>query len=69
MTCEFNQRDDVIVNYIEGALPPYMRKKFEEHYFLCNQCFETLQDMEQIVLQMRGQGEFIFREKMKIGMR
>jgi len=69
MTCEFSRRDDIIIAYVEGALPPDMRKKFEEHYFLCEQCFETLQAMERIILLMRRRSEIIFGENMKIGAR
>jgi anti-sigma factor RsiW len=65
MTCEFSRRDDIIIDYVEGALPPYMRKKFEAHYFLCEQCFETLQAMERIILLMRRRSETIFGESMK----
>jgi hypothetical protein len=37
-----------------------MRKTFEAHYFVCADCFETLQSLEQIIWLLRRRGEFIF---------
>lgn len=62
MTCELNQRDDLIIGYVEGVLPLHLRKKFEAHYFLCSECFAQLQRMEQVISLMRREGEDIFRD-------
>jgi len=61
MTCELNQRDDLIFGYVEGVLPPPVRKKFEAHYFLCSECFTQLQRMEQIIPFMRREAA-VFRD-------
>lgn len=60
MTCELNQRDDLIIGYVEGVLKPQLRKEFEAHYFLCSECFTQLQRMEQIISLMRREARSIF---------
>jgi len=62
MTCEFQNRDDIVMDYIEGGLKPSVRKRFEEHYFVCDECFNALQVMEQALWLMRRRGESIFAE-------
>jgi len=62
MTCEFQNRDDIVNDYIEGRLQPSIRKKFEEHYFVCDECFKALQRMEQVLWLMRRRGDSIFVE-------
>jgi anti-sigma factor RsiW len=63
MTCEFVQHDEVIIDYIEGLLQARVRKRFEEHYFICDECFQQLQMLEKVIALMRHHGEKIFVEK------
>lgn len=63
MICEFNQRDDVLVDYVEGTLQPHLRKKFEAHYFICSECFTQLLRLEEIITLLRREGEIIFRNE------
>jgi anti-sigma factor RsiW len=63
MACEFQQHGDILIDYIEGRLAPFMRKAFEEHYFTCDRCFEALQTMEQAVWLMRHHGSEIFAQR------
>lgn len=63
MICEFNQRDDVLVDYVEGTLQPHLRKKFEAHYFICPECFTQLQRLEEIIPLLRREGETLFRNE------
>ncbi len=62
MTCEFQNRDDIAIDYIEGRLQPSTRKKFEAHYFVCDECFKALQRIEQVLWLIRHRGESIFVE-------
>ncbi|MCG3120510.1 MAG: hypothetical protein ALAOOOJD_03251 [bacterium] len=60
MTCDLLQRDDNIIGYVQGSLKPSARKRFEEHYFICAECFQALQRLEQIVVVLRHYGAYIF---------
>lgn len=60
MTCELNQRDELIIGYVEGVLKPQLQKEFEAHYFLCSECFTQLQRTEQIISLMRREAQSIF---------
>lgn len=62
MFCDLPHRDDTISGYIEGSLKPGARKRFEEHYFICAECFQTLQRLEQIVAVLRHSSASIFSE-------
>ncbi len=65
MPCEFGQRDDIFIDYVEGALNRRIRKIFEAHYFVCADCFKTLQRLEQIIWLLRRRGQVIFRNLAK----
>lgn len=62
MACEFRQRDDIFIDYVEEALNRRTRKTFEAHYFVCADCFKTLQRLEQIIWLLRHRGEIIFMD-------
>jgi len=60
MACDFIQHDDDFINYLEGSAKPVVRKIFEEHYFICDDCFKTLQVMEAAITLLHQRGEEIF---------
>src|SRR5438477_11825042 len=43
MNCTEIERDDIIEQYVAGALTDTQREELEEHYFGCEECFLKLQ--------------------------
>ena len=43
MECAHIKREEVVERYLTGSLGPQERESFEEHYFVCEQCFAALQ--------------------------
>jgi hypothetical protein len=62
MACKFQNHDNIVVDYIEERVQPSTRKKFEAHYFVCDECFKALQRMERVLWLMRHRGDSIFAE-------
>lgn len=60
MPCEFGPRDDIFIDYVDGALNRRICKQFEAHYFVCADCFKTLQRLEQIIWLLHHRGDVIF---------
>jgi hypothetical protein len=63
MACDFIQLDDLFIHYVAGSLKPSVRKKFEEHYFVCDRCFKALQVLEEATRLMRRRGGEIFKQR------
>src|SRR5579862_2101427 len=40
------EHDEIIERYVRNRLAPAEREAFEEHYFVCEECFEKLQAVE-----------------------
>lgn len=47
------EQEEIIERYILGKLSKKDEREFEEHFFGCDQCFEAVQEMEQIVSGVR----------------
>lgn len=60
MGCEYAERDEVIVEYVEGTLSGDAREAFEAHFFGCDRCFAQLQMTEKLVGAMEHHGEQVF---------
>ena len=60
MGCEYEERDEVIVDYVEGSLTGDAREAFEAHYFGCDRCFAQLQMTEKLIGTMLQHGEKVF---------
>lgn len=56
MKCNFNNREKFISGYLTGDLDEQDLLKFEEHYFLCEECFSELKAAEQAVSLIRNEG-------------
>jgi tetratricopeptide (TPR) repeat protein len=60
MDCKYADRDDVVVEYVEGTLTGDEREEFEAHFFGCDRCFAQLQMTEKLIGTMQTRGEEIF---------
>ncbi|MBN1560358.1 hypothetical protein JW998_08915 [candidate division KSB1 bacterium] len=46
--CLYDNREEIIDNYINGRLSHRQRQKFEEHFFICDICFQELQIRQEV---------------------
>ena len=53
-------REEVIRKYLHRRLTPELAEQFENHYLVCDECFEETRATE---LLMRGLGESILESK------
>jgi tetratricopeptide (TPR) repeat protein len=60
MDCKYAERDDIVVEYVEGTLTGDAREEFEAHFFGCDRCFAQLQLTEKLIGTMQSRGEEIF---------
>ena len=58
--CKFNE---LIDNYLLNRLSEEEKNKFEEHYFNCQSCFETMVERDELVSIIKGKGQSIFKDE------
>ena len=51
------ENEEVIERYVRNQLNPDERRTFEEHYFVCEECFARVQEMENFVAGVRDAAE------------
>jgi hypothetical protein len=51
--------DDYLLNRLEGAA----KEQFEEHYFNCSSCFQTMEERDALVSTIKARGAWIFKEE------
>ena len=57
--CNF---ENLIDEYLFDRLDETQKKSFEEHYFSCNQCFEMLEEKNEMIAVIKANGDEIFRD-------
>jgi len=57
MTHQEIEQREVIEDYVRGRLAPEERLAFQEHFFVCDRCFEQVQTMERFVAGVRHAAE------------
>lgn len=57
MKCELKNRDDIISKYMLQEIPDEECKRFEEHYFQCEECYKELQSAEDALVLIRKEGK------------
>ena len=57
--CKF---ENLIDDYLFGRLDETQKEKFEEHYFNCPQCFEKMEQTDQMIAVIKANGSEIFRD-------
>ena len=60
MRCE--DAEKLVDDYIEGKLSSKDKEAFEQHYFECSKCFESLKFREAIAKVVQEHGEELFAE-------
>ncbi len=58
--CQF---EDYIDSYLLNKLGQEDRDIFEEHYFNCPDCFEKVQERDEIISAIKARGAWIFKEE------
>lgn len=53
-----NKIDSYLLNKLEGE----EKELFEEHYFNCSQCFQKLEEQNELISVIKSQGAWLFRE-------
>ena len=57
--CKF---ENLIDDYLFDRLDETQKEKFEEHYFNCSQCFEKMEQTDQMIAVIKAEGNEIFRD-------
>ena len=58
--CHYSEQiDDYLLNRLEGAA----KEQFEEHYFNCKSCFQTMEERDALVSTIKARGAWIFRRE------
>jgi hypothetical protein len=58
--CKFeDQIDNYLLNRLEGG----DRDKFEEHYFNCTNCFQKIEERNDLIAAIKSRGASIFKEE------
>lgn len=58
--CQYTDMiDDYLLNRLEGAA----KEQFEEHYFNCSSCFQTMEERDALVSTIKARGAWIFKEE------
>jgi hypothetical protein len=57
---------DLIDEYLLNKLSEGERAKFEEHYFNCPSCFQTMADRDEMITAIKWHGSQIFADLMEI---
>lgn len=55
--------EDLIDDYLLNRLSEAERGKFEEHYFNCSQCFEKIEERDEIISVIKNKGYMIFQDE------
>ncbi|MDH4270533.1 MAG: zf-HC2 domain-containing protein [Candidatus Aminicenantes bacterium] len=64
--CQYTDMiDDYLLNKLEGA----SKEQFEEHYFNCSSCFQTMEERDALVSTIRARGAWIFKKEPAAGRR
>ncbi len=58
--CNF---EDLIDDYLLNRLDEDKKKKFEEHYFNCPNCFEKMVERDELISVMKHKGDMIFHDE------
>jgi hypothetical protein len=58
--CKF---DVLIDNYLLNRLDEDKKKKFEEHYFSCPNCFEKMVERDELISVIKYKGDMIFKDQ------
>jgi len=54
--------ENLIDDYLFDRLDETQKEKFEEHYFNCPQCFEKMEQTDEIIAVIKANGSEIFRD-------
>lgn len=58
--CHYSEQiDDYLLNRLEGAA----KEQFEEHYFNCESCFQTMEERDALISTIKARGAWIFRRE------
>ena len=57
MTHSVSEQTEISERYVRGKLAPEEHRAFEEHFFVCDECFQQVQMMERFVGGMRHAAE------------
>ena len=57
--CKF---EDQIDDYLLDKLGTAKKERFEEHYFNCTDCFEKVEERDELISVVRNQGDVIFKD-------
>lgn len=58
--CKFKEMID---SYLLNRLPEEEKNKFEEHYFNCHSCFETMVERDELISIIKSRGQSIFKDE------
>ncbi len=61
--CKF---EDLIDNYLLNRLDGDKKKNFEEHYFNCPCCFETMVERDELISIIKLKGDMIFQDQLMV---
>ncbi len=56
-----HKHEDLIDDYLLNKLSENEKKKFEEHYFNCPQCFEKMAEKDELISVVKNKGNVIFQ--------
>lgn len=55
--------EDQIDDYLLNKLPETQKEEFEEHYFNCSHCFQSMIEREEIISTIKHEGYTIFQDE------
>jgi len=62
--CKF---EELIDDYLMNRLAEDRKEKFEQHYFNCPQCFEKIEERDEIISVIQNKGHMIFEDEYAVG--
>lgn len=62
--CKF---EELIDDYLMNRLAEDRKEEFEEHYFNCPQCFEKIEERDEIISVIQNKGHMIFEDEYAVG--
>lgn len=62
MKCELSNREQLIEDYVTGALSQEEMDAFDEHCFNCDLCFQELRLKEEMAALIKAEGKAIFSD-------